>query len=130
MWLRQQELLEYLSANQIDYVVLTGDDVAFSSLQYASYFSGHPAFTLLHRQRADAANQLFVYSVDRAALFAKQHSTAIAPADAAALQREFGLGLADVAAALGTPIRITDQERGLSMSEEWAAIAGVDLGMP
>jgi 4-amino-4-deoxy-L-arabinose transferase-like glycosyltransferase len=128
--LRQQELLAYLVAHEIDYVVLTGDDGTFSSLHYASYFSGHPAFTLIHSAHVSAADQLFVYAVDRDALFVKEHSTAISPADAVSLRRESDMSLEAIAAALGSRVRMTDGERGLSPREEAAAIAGVDLGAP
>jgi len=127
--LRQQELLEYITEHEIDYILLTGEDIAFSSLQYADYFSGHPAFTLLHRIRVSAADQFFVYAVDRDALFVKEHSMAISPSDAADLERETGMSLQEIAVALGSPVRVTDYERGLSAREERAVIAGIDLGM-
>jgi hypothetical protein len=127
--LRQQELLAYLVAHEIDYVVLTGDDGVFSSLHYAAYLSGHPAFTRLHTVSASPAEQAYVYAVDRDALFLKEHSTAISPADAAALVRESGMSIDEIAWALGTAVRVTDGERGLSTREEWAAIAGLDLGL-
>jgi hypothetical protein len=126
--LRQQELLAYLVSHEIDYVVLTGDDGVFSSLHYAAYFQGHPAFTLLHSDRATPADQLFVFAVDREALFVKEHSMSISPADAAALEGESGLSITEIAAALGARVRVTDAERGLSVREEWAAHAGTDLG--
>lgn len=128
--LREQELLEYIRANDIDYVVLTGEDAAFSSLQYAGYFSGNPAFTLLNHIRASASDQAFIYAVDRNALVVTEYSLAISPADAASLERESGMTLDEVAAAVGQPLRITDADRGLSVREEWAAIAGVDLAAP
>ena len=128
--LRQQELLAYLVAHKIEYIVLTGDDGAFSSLHYASYFSGHPGFRLLHTSAQSPAEQVFVYGVDRDGLFVKEHSTAISPADASALERESAMSIEAIAAALGTPIRITDGERGLSPQEERAARMGIDLGLP
>jgi hypothetical protein len=127
--LRQQELLEYIRAHEISYIVLTGEDAAFSSLHNAAYFSGHPAFTLLQRLRVSAADQAFIYAVDRDALFVSEQSMAISPRAAEALMRESGLTIEGVAEALGQAVRVTDGDAGLSMSEEWAAIAGVDLGV-
>jgi hypothetical protein len=127
--LRQEELLEYIVARDIDFVVLTGEDVAFSTLQYADYFAAHPAFTLLYRMRASESDQFFAYAVDRQMLFHNVHSTAISPSDLAALQQQSGISATEIERALGTPIRVTDLERGLSTREEWAAISGIDFGL-
>ncbi len=128
--LRQQELLAYLVREEIDYVVLTGDDGVFSSLHYAAYFGGHPAFTLIHSVSESPVQQVLVYAIDRDSLFVKELSTAISPADALALERESGLDLDEIAAALGSRLRVTDRERGLSPREEMAAHGGVGLGAP
>jgi hypothetical protein len=127
--LSQEELLEYIVANEIDYVVLTGEDVAFSTLQYADYFGGHAAFTLLHRIRASSTEQFFAYAVDRDALFRRLHSTVMSPADLIAFERASSMSRREIEAALGTPLRVTDLERGLSVREEWAALGGLDLGL-
>ncbi len=128
--LSQQELLEYIAAHDIDYVVLTGDNVVFSSIAYADYFSAHPAFKLVHAEGVSPANQLFVFSVDRSALRPVAHSTVVAPATLAALQRETGLPATEIERRLGTPLRVTDADHGLSDRERRAAIAGIDLGAP
>jgi hypothetical protein len=128
--LRQQELLAYIADHQIDYVVLTGDDGLFSSVHYASYLSRHPAFTLLDETAASTVEHAFVYAVNRTELAPIDHSTAISPHDAAALERETGMSLDAIATALGTPMRVTDAERGLSSREADAARSGVDLGLP
>jgi hypothetical protein len=127
--LRQEELLEYIVAHDIEYVVLTGEDVAFSTLQYADYFSAHPAFSLLHRLRASETDQFFAYAVDREKLARNIHSMAISRADLAALEREAGMSRAQIERAVGQPIRVTDMERGLSQREEWAAVSGIDFGL-
>jgi hypothetical protein len=62
--------------------VLSGDDVAFSSLQLALYLSQHPAFTLLHHEAASPSDQLFVYAIDGTLLAPMQHDLAITPFDA------------------------------------------------
>jgi 4-amino-4-deoxy-L-arabinose transferase-like glycosyltransferase len=128
--LRQQELLAYIVEHNIDYIVLTGDDGAFSSLQYAACLSGHPAFRLLHHEAPSPTQQTYIYAVDRDALFVQEHSTAISPADAETLASESGLSLDEIAEKLGSPLRITDGERGLSLRETQAAVDGVDLGRP
>jgi 4-amino-4-deoxy-L-arabinose transferase-like glycosyltransferase len=127
--LNQQELLEYIVAHEIDYIVLTGEDVAFSSLHYASYFSGHPAFTLLDHIHATGTDQLFAFAVNREELFAREYSLAIAPQDMAALESETGMTRDQIAAAVSVPIRVTDLDRGLSAREEFAAVRGIDLGV-
>ncbi len=126
--LSQQELLSYIAAHDIDYVVLTGEDAAFSSLSYAGYFTGNAAFSLRFTAPYSASDQLFVFAVDRAKLQARPYSTAIAPASMAALQRETGMDAAQLSAALGSPLRVTDADSGLSDRERAAALAGVDLG--
>lgn len=125
--LSQQELMEYIGANESDYVILTGEDVAFSTLSYAAYFQAHPAFTLLYYRKHSSADQLFVFAVDRARLGTLPWSTAISPASFASLQKETGMTQAQLSAALGTPLRVTDTDAGLSDREQWAAAAGLDL---
>ena len=59
--LGEQELLEYLAANEVSYILLTGEDLAFSSLHAAAYLSGHPAFKLVDSDRRSATEQFFLY---------------------------------------------------------------------
>jgi hypothetical protein len=127
--LRQEELLEYIVAHEIDFIVLTGEDVAFSTLQYADYFAAHPAFALIHRTRVSSSDQFFAYAVDRGLLFHNYHSTAISNSDLSELKRQSGMTAGEIERELGTPLRITDLERGLSTREEWAAISGIDFGL-
>ncbi len=128
--LSQQELLAYTGAHDVDYIVLTGDDVAFSSIAYASYFSGHPAFKLVHTEQYSRSDQVFVYSVDRSRLQPVAHSAVITPSNMAELRRQTGLTAGEIEQRLGTPLRIADADYGLSDRERWAAIAGIDLGAP
>lgn len=121
--INQQELYAYIVAHQSDYLVLTGEDVAFSSLSYADVLSAHPAFTLTHWHRATAGDQLFVYEIDRAQLGVVEAPLAISPRDFAALSRETGLDRAGLERALGQPLRITDADWGLSDREQYAALA-------
>jgi arsenate reductase-like glutaredoxin family protein len=79
--------------------------------------------------RATAADQFFAYAVDRTALFHNFHSTAISPDDLEALQHQSGMSVEEIESAIGTPLRVTDFERGLSTREEWAAISGIDFGL-
>jgi hypothetical protein len=126
--LSQQELLDYIRAHDVDFVVLTGDDVVFSSIAYADYFSAHPAFKLVHSEGVSPSDQLFVFSVDRSRLQPIAHSLVTTPASLAALRRESGLGVPEIERRLGTPLRVTDANSGLTDREQWAAIAGIDLG--
>jgi hypothetical protein len=125
--LSQQELLEYIVAHEIDYIVLTGEDAAFSTLHYASYFSGHPAFTLLEHAHATGSDQFFAFAVNRQELFAREHSLAISPRDMAALEAETGMTSDEISWAMRTRVRVTDHDRGLSAREEFAAVNGIDL---
>lgn len=127
--LSQQELLEYIDSHEIEYVVLTGEDVAFSSLHHAWFFEASPAFTRLYERGADPANHLFVYRVDRARLAVIPHSLAISPGDMDALRAEVPLGQDRLEEVLGTPIYVTDFDGGLSPREQEAAREGVDLGV-
>ncbi len=122
--LGQQELLEYVDAHDAAYVLLTGEDVAFSSLHAAPYLSGHPAFELIDAQHVSTADQYLLYRVDRTQLALRPHPTAISPEDAGALADETGWTLDRIARALGTPIRITDINEGLSARERQDALAG------
>ncbi len=125
-----QELLEYLPANDVGYVLLTGEDLAFSSLHSAAYLSGHPGFRLIDSKQRSASEQFYLYAVDRTKLEPKAHSTAISPEDAAQLTRESGRSLEQIARALGAPMRVTDENSGLSPPEQQAAVEGIDLGLP
>ncbi len=125
--LSQQELLEYIDRHEIDYVVLTGEDVAFSSLHHAWYFEASPAFTLLHERAADPANHLFVYRVDRTRMAVIPHSVAISPGDMDALRSGVRMSRRQIEEALGTPIYVTGFDGGLSPREQQAARDGIDL---
>jgi hypothetical protein len=39
------------------------------------------------------------------------------------------MSVEEMESAIGTPVRVTDFERGLSTREEWAAISGIDFGL-
>jgi hypothetical protein len=121
--LSQQELMEYIGTREIDYVTLTGDDGTFSSLAYASYFSMHPAFTLMYHQRHSHEEQFFVYGVDRAKLGSIDYAMTTSPASFDALQRHTGLTPAALEWRLGVPIRVSDVETGLTPREELEALS-------
>jgi hypothetical protein len=127
--LSQAELLDYIAAHDIEYIVLSGEDVAFSSVAYVDYFSAHPAFHLMKSWRASAGDQAFAFSVDRSHLSPIAHSTVMTPPSFAALAQESGLDRAALEQRLGTPIRVTDTDRDMSDREAWAAVAGIDLGL-
>jgi hypothetical protein len=118
----QQELMEYIGSREIDYVTLTGDDGTFSSLAYASYFSAHPAFTLMYHERESHTDQFFVYGVDRTKLGTIDYAMTTSPGSYEALQRITGLTRAALEWKLGVPVRVTDVETGLTPREELEAI--------
>jgi hypothetical protein len=76
------------------------------------------------------ADQLWVFAVDREKLAPREHSTVMSPATFEALERESGLSGEEISLSLGTPVRVTDNEVGLSEREQEAALAGIDLGAP
>lgn len=121
--INQQELYAYIAEHESDYLVLTGEDVAFSSLSYASVLTAHPAFRLIHWERATAGDQLFVYAIDHSRLAVVDAPLAISPRDLASLSRETGLNRAGIEAALGQPLRVTDANWGLSEREQYVAVA-------
>jgi hypothetical protein len=123
--LSQRELMEYMGAREIDYVVLTGDDVTFSSLAYASYFSAHPAFRLIYHERATPADEFFVFRVDRSHLGTMPYPMTTSPSSLEALERETGMPRALIERRLGVPVRVTDAEAGLSQREELEAVSGI-----
>lgn len=124
--LSQQELLDYIGANESEILVLSGDDIAFSSVAYASYFATNPAFELLTAIRADASNQAFVFRIHRSRLQPITYSTVIGPSSLGALMRESGLTRPEIERRLGTRLRVTDRDYGLSDGEQWAALAGTE----
>ena len=111
-----------IARHDIEYIVLTGDDVAFSSLQLAPYLSSHPAFTLLHQAAATPTDQLFVYGVDRTKLSPTDASLVVTPRDLDALSVETGLDQPAIEAALGQRLRVADGDYGLSRTELAAAL--------
>jgi hypothetical protein len=126
--LNQQELLEFVEAHDIEYVVLTGDDVAFSSSAYAWYFTANPAFQLLETIAGTGGDRMFAYKVDHTRMDTISHSTSIHPRSAAALEQATGLSPEELSSALGTKLRVTDRDGQLSDRELNAALAGSDLG--
>jgi hypothetical protein len=120
--LSEEEFLAYVDEQAIDYIVLTGDDVAFSSLQLAVYLSSHPAFTLLHHEAASASDQLFVYEIDPARLAPIRHDLAITPYDLSTLELQTQLSPSQLGALIGTPIRKTGLDFGMSAAERDVAL--------
>jgi hypothetical protein len=115
--LSQDELLDYMRTHQTQYVVLTGDDVAFSSVVYAGYFDAHPAFTLLWHRRARPGDEAFVYAVDPAQLAPIDYPMAVTPSDLQRLVQQSEMSADAIGRRLGVPLRATDLERGLSDRE-------------
>ena len=125
--LSEQELLEYIAARDIEYVVLTGEDVAFSSSAYAWYFAANPAFHLMETFAGTGGDRMFAFSVTPSLLAPVPHSTSVTPRGLAGLEQETGLDAAEFEHRLGAQLRVTDSDAGLSQRELQAALAGVDL---
>jgi len=126
--LSEQELLTYVAEREIDYLVLTGEDVAFSSNTYAWYFTANPAFTLMASQAGTGGDRMFAYSIDRSRLRPMDHSTAMTPRGFQALEEETGMSASQISARLGTPIYVAEGDGGLSDRELAAALEGREPG--
>lgn len=124
--LSQAELMEYIAAREIEYVTISGDDMTFSPLAYALYFSAHPAFQLIYQDARSAADQFFVYRVDRSRLGLIDFPVLTTASSVDALQRESALTPAALAWELGVPLRLMDLERGLSAREQQEALPAGD----
>ncbi|MEX2245469.1 MAG: glycosyltransferase family 39 protein [Dehalococcoidia bacterium] len=125
--LSQQELLDYAADHDVDYVVITGEDAAFSSLPDATFLLAHPAFTLLNHEAVSPSDQLFVFAVDSTRLQPIPYPLVMARTDLAALERETRLSLDEIQRRLRVEIRQRDLEHGLSTGEIVAALNGATL---
>jgi hypothetical protein len=125
--LSQQELFEYIQARRIEYVILTGEDSAFSSNAYAWLLTSHPAFSLLGTIEGTGGDLMFGYTVDRSKLDLVDHPTSISPADFEQLVSSTSLSGDELARRLGTKLRVTDVTGGLSDREREAAHAGTAI---
>jgi hypothetical protein len=125
--LSQQELFEYIQARRIEYVILTGEDSAFSSNAYAWFLTSHPAFSLLGTIEGTGGDLMFGYTVDRSKLDLVDHPTSISPADFEQLVSSTSLSGDELARRLGTKLRVTDVTGGLSDREREAAHAGTAI---
>jgi 4-amino-4-deoxy-L-arabinose transferase-like glycosyltransferase len=77
--LSERDLLRDLRERKIDYLVLTGQDAAYSSLTYLDYFRENPAFTLVHKDEREGANAVYVFRVDRSRLAPLPYRAAVSP---------------------------------------------------
>jgi 4-amino-4-deoxy-L-arabinose transferase-like glycosyltransferase len=115
--LAQQELLEYTATHDVQYLVITGEDIVFSTAVYIDYFLDHPAFTLLHHTAEPPLHHAFVFAVDLDRLKRVPHVTVMGPASLRAAAAQTGLTPAELEARLATPLRVSDLEYGLSAGE-------------
>ncbi|HEX5479977.1 MAG TPA: glycosyltransferase family 39 protein [Dehalococcoidia bacterium] len=74
--LSQEDLLRQIAYRKSDYLVLSGEDVAFSSTRYVDYFSA-PAFTPLHHASLGDAGEIYVFRIDRTKLALRPYSTVV-----------------------------------------------------
>jgi 4-amino-4-deoxy-L-arabinose transferase-like glycosyltransferase len=106
--LSEHDLLRDLREREIDYLVLTGQDAAYSSLTYLDYFRENPAFTLVHEDVPSSANAVYVFRVDRALLEQRPYRAAVSPATLNAFMDGWG------GAARETVVRAIDPD-GISV---------------
>jgi hypothetical protein len=103
--LAQEHLLQELRRREIDVLVITGDDVAFSSLSYVDYFTGHPAFELVYQNRAGTEDGIYAFRVSRQLLATTPYRAAIGDDTLAALSDEAGLSISETLRAIEPDLR-------------------------
>ena len=87
--LSQEDLLRQIAYRKSDYLVLTGEDVAFSTTRYVDYFSA-PAFTLLHHAALGDAGEVYIFRIDRTKLALRPYSTVVPGSVLSSLYAEAG----------------------------------------
>ena len=75
--LSQEDLIAQLENRRANYLIVTGEDVAFSTTRYLDYFFAQPAFTLVHHDAVDGAGETYIFHVDRAKLALSTYRTVI-----------------------------------------------------
>jgi 4-amino-4-deoxy-L-arabinose transferase-like glycosyltransferase len=90
--LSETDLLDELRQRDIGYLVVTGEDAAFSSLRYLDYFSDNPAFSLVHEDQTDAAS-VFIFRVDRSRLAPRDYPTVVPATVLNHLYGQYGGGM-------------------------------------
>jgi 4-amino-4-deoxy-L-arabinose transferase-like glycosyltransferase len=124
--LSQGELMDYIEHRDIEYVTVSGDDMTFSPLAYALYFSAHPAFDLIYHDARSATEQFFVYRVEPSRLGIVDLPIMTSASSRDSLQRETGMTLTALERRLGQPLQLTDLEAGFSPREEQDAVSIAD----
>ncbi len=74
--LSETDLLNELRQRDIGYLVITGEDAAFSSLRYLDYFRDDPAFSLVHEDQTGDGS-VYVFSVDLSRLAPRDYATVV-----------------------------------------------------
>jgi hypothetical protein len=74
--LSETDLIDGLRQHNVGYLIVTGEDTAFSSTRYLDYFYDNPAFTLVH-QDAAGPTVAFIFSVDRSRLAQRDYQTVV-----------------------------------------------------
>jgi 4-amino-4-deoxy-L-arabinose transferase-like glycosyltransferase len=90
--LSETDLLDELRQRRIGYLVVTGEDAAFSSLRYLDYFLGNPAFSLVHQDQTGATS-VFIFSVDRSRLSPRVYPTVVPATALNHLYEQYGRGM-------------------------------------
>lgn len=90
--LSEADLIDTIRRRGIDYVIISGEDAAFSSTRYLDYFSANPAFSLVHEDQTTATSA-FVFRVDRQVLAPRSYATVVPGTVLNHLYQRFGTGV-------------------------------------
>jgi len=107
--LTQGDLIHDLRGRGIGYLVISGEDAAFSSLTYMDYFLGMPGLRLVHAEVADSTDAAFVFAVDAAAFAPRDFPLTVSAATEAAIRSELGDGYDAAIATLAPSVRISPE---------------------
>jgi len=120
--LAQGDIIADLRERRIGYLIVTGEDAAFSSLTYLDYFLGMPGLTLVHVEDAGLAGGAYVFRVDAARLAPRDFPLTVSRRTDSALREDLGAGYDAAMARLAPETRVTD-ETGLPPAAMWQLAA-------
>jgi 4-amino-4-deoxy-L-arabinose transferase-like glycosyltransferase len=88
--LSERDLIASIAENEVEYVILTGDDAGFSSLSLLAYFDGHPSFRRVATFAPDERNQAHIFQVDHDRLVVTGRPALVSEPTVQALRRRLG----------------------------------------
>jgi hypothetical protein len=74
--LSESDLLDGLHKRRVDFLVVSGEDAAFSSTRYLDYFYDNPGFALVYQERS-ATSSITIFRVDRQRLARRDYATVV-----------------------------------------------------